>query len=317
MFPTHTSRRTRNNGINNDYNNTQQPPQSWDYQSSPPYSQQYPSHTVPGYAYPSKYNAGSDNGTNPTSQPYQDRAPFPQWSPSKLQRGYERDNGSQDGKYLDGSQHSYRGNSEGESDYRQQEVPIQTENPPARDPYARYQQYQYQNPSPESQNTSIDTPLECQPSNRYYSQDTSVEYQPYIPERPSRTNNHAAYNKWTPPARLQQFISPDTCIQSQRQDNQESAHIEPPTMIPPQSEPVQNGDTHHAQNESSDQKFYPGHPAYKWTPPVVLQVFQEQSIQYPDPLANSKYASHSHSHMATDHGAILNPPQPPLSQSQG
>lgn len=333
MFPTHTSRRTRGNniGTTNEHSYSQQaPPQSWDYQSSPPYTQQYPPHTAPSYAYPTnKYNGGSDGGS---AQPYQERAPYPQWNPSKLNRGYDRDYGSQDGNYLDGSQHSYRANSEGESEYhRQQEISPQTENPPppVRDPSARYQQYQYQNSFKDTQSFSTEPASEYppnQPSNRYYSQETPAEYQPYIPERPPRVNTHATYNKWTPPARLQQFTSPDTYLQAQ-QENQAPVYSPPPTEIPHHTtEPTRNSSVDlpqknslQGQNGSSDQKYYPGHPAYKWTPPVVLQVFQDQPMQYPEPPVNSKYVSHMQSHATPDTHAVSNqsPQAPPPIQTQG
>lgn len=347
MFPTHTTRRNRAQPPQQEYLAAQHPQHtasvasSWDYQSSPPYSTQYPGHTVPGYAYPSQHG-GSSHGRHQQStqgashaqsgQSFQERAPYPQWNPTRIQRGYERHpEGSQDGNHLDGSHHSYPpSHSEGEIEYHQetQETyePIQQRAQP--DPSQRYQQYRYQ--STEETNVQLEPSAEEYPStqnsryqsNRYYSQaqDTPADYQPYIPERTPRSFNNMTYNKWTPPPKLQQFLSPEAQLAQgvvSHQYPEDSSVLEPPQSdyqethfdSHPQQEDVPPPVPLITQNGTNSETFYPGHPAYKWTPPVVLQVFQEQPLhtqqsQDVHPIINSKYASHSHDHISQAIGNI-------------
>jgi hypothetical protein len=223
-----------------------------------------------------------------------------------MQRGYEREfGGSQDGNHLDGSQHFIpTSNSDGAAESYPTE-PIQRVQA---DPSERYQQYRYQ-----STEEPIVQPEPSAQSNRYYSQpqDTPADYQPYIPERTPRSFNNMTYNKWTPPPKLRQFISPDAQVAQggKPQDYPEatpleqvahSDHYESHSESYPQQEYVSSAPPAAAtQNGTSEQAYYPGHPAYKWTPPVVLQVFQEPPPQPPvsDAPISSKYASHSHHHV--------------------
>jgi hypothetical protein len=348
MFPTHTTRRQQRTPTNHS------PSQgSLNYQHTPitsSYSIQYPGHTVPGYAYPSKYGGIGSVQTTPI-----ERTSYPQWTSARIQ-GYDLD-GSQNGNNncLDGSQHSQHSHHshsdghEGGGYYDQAQSPPgapQSENHQP-DPYERYQKYQYQqNPSSQDeteasnegetidQSTHYSYPSSRSQSNRYYSQDAPVDYQPYIPERVPRSvgamhqqNGTAPYTKWTPPARFQQFVASDGQQAPQQQQYTDSyssssypgggggeeeivinetfdeqqdegptgAHID--TTYPSSSYSSQQSVT---ENVTHEQKLYPGQPGYKWTPPAVLQAFQASPLQSPQPSQpSSKYALHSHNHLAT------------------
>jgi hypothetical protein len=277
-------------------------------------------------------------------QSFQERAPYPQWNSTRIQRGYEREyGGSQDGNHLDGSQHSYPppthsdGGGEAAEYHHETQASYPTEpiQQTQSDPSQRYQQYRYQ--STEETNVQTEPSAEEYPStqssryqsNRYYSQpqDTPADYQPYIPERTPRSFNNMTYNKWTPPPKLQQFLSPEAQLAQggePRYYPEETAVSEPPQPFHsdhhethfdsrPQQEYVSPPAPPAAtQNGTNDQTFYPGHPAYKWTPPVVLQVFQEQPPQShqpqdPNPTISSKYASHSHDLISQVVGAVDTP----------
>jgi hypothetical protein len=374
MFPTHASRRQPRHQSNTTATISQG---SASHQTPITSSIQYPGHTVPGYAYPSKYSGINANQAIPI-----ERVSHPQWTSPKIQ-GYDRDGSqAQDGnpnldessQHSQQSHHSYHSHSSTyEGDQQSQPYPVpQSQAPPLAqaqeiasrpDPYQRYQRYQYQQ-SPSEEGTSGDAALDDQSahysypstrsqSNRYYSQETPVDYQPYIPERGSRSvatvnqqKGTAPYNKWTPPARYQQFVSTESQpALSQHQEEQqqqeelseshfldEERHNETlnnqysPTTAPSSLNCDQNG-SHTVpidrsvdrqpypvtENGINEKKFYPGHPGYKWTPPAVLQVFQapSPSLQCPQPSQpSSKYALHSHStpHDATETIPVTVPP---------